>query len=69
MKTDKTTDAVNNAALTANAALAKIVEEHDGRIVFPRPRLSFDGKNPYPKDLGLIVYGEKPGYETWRWRP
>jgi len=38
------------------------------RIVFPRPRLSFDGIAPYPKDLGLIVFGEKPGYETWRWR-
>lgn len=38
------------------------------RVVFPRPRLSFDGKAPYPKDVSLIVYGEKPGYETWRWR-
>jgi hypothetical protein len=39
------------------------------RVIFPRPRLSFDGVAPYPKDLGLILYGEKPGYETWRWRP
>jgi phage N-6-adenine-methyltransferase len=36
-------------------------------VVFPRPRLSFDGKAPYPKDTSLIVFGEKPGYELWRW--
>jgi phage N-6-adenine-methyltransferase len=31
-------------------------------------RLSFDGKNPYPKDCLLAVYGMTPGYEVWRWR-
>jgi phage N-6-adenine-methyltransferase len=34
-----------------------------------RPRLSFDGKNPYPKDLILCLYGERPGFHPWRWRP
>lgn len=38
------------------------------RVIFPRPRLSFDGKNPYPKDCALCVYGDVPGYECWRWR-
>jgi phage N-6-adenine-methyltransferase len=39
-----------------------------------RPRLSFDGKNPYPKDCILSVYGidvlHRPlrGFETWRWK-
>ena len=30
-------------------------------------RISFDGKNPYPKDCLLAVYGLKPDYEVWRW--
>lgn len=38
------------------------------RVVFFRPRLSFDGVNAYPKDCLLAIYGEKPGYECWRWR-
>jgi hypothetical protein len=37
-------------------------------VEFPRPRLSFDGKNPYPKDIALAVYGETAGYETWTWK-
>lgn len=44
----------------------------DGRalVLFLRPRLTFVGHTaPYPKDLMLVVYGEKPGYECWRWRP
>jgi phage N-6-adenine-methyltransferase len=40
------------------------------RVYFLRPRLSFDGKNPYPKDCLLAVYSDSdPGYECWRWRP
>ena len=31
-------------------------------------RLSFDGKNPYPKDCMLCVYGERPGFDIWDWR-
>jgi len=31
------------------------------------PRLSFDGKNSYPKDLMLSVYGRPPGFDVWRW--
>lgn len=34
-----------------------------------RPRLSFDGKAPYPKDLLLATYGVAPGFKTWRWKP
>ena len=34
-----------------------------------RPRLSFDGKNPYPKDLALFAFGfGVSGYETWKWK-
>lgn len=42
----------------------------DGKalVVFPSPRLSFDGKNSYPKDVLLALYGEKPGYACWRWK-
>lgn len=43
---------------------------HDiARVYFLSPRLSFDGKNPYPKDCILSVFGEVPGYECWRWKP
>ena len=38
-------------------------------VLFLSPRLSFDGKAPYPKDCMLCVYGESPGYECWRWTP
>jgi len=38
------------------------------RVHFLRPRLSFDGKNPYPKDLMLAVYGAPPGIELWKWK-
>jgi len=37
-------------------------------LVLPvRPRLSFDGKSPYPKDMMLCMYGETPGFEPWKW--
>jgi len=42
---------------------------HEKALVLPfRPRLSFDGKNPYPKDLLLAVYGLPPCFELWRWK-
>jgi phage N-6-adenine-methyltransferase len=59
-------------ALLAPAAVstnwfAEHVEGH--ALVLPiRPRLVFVGQTqPYPKDLLLAVYGEPPGFETWRW--
>lgn len=43
---------------------------HGKALVRPlRPRLIFEGeKDPYPKDLILCLYGERPGFEPWRWR-
>lgn len=42
---------------------------HDkARVLALQPRLSFDGKNPFPKDCMLCVYGEPPGFEVWRWK-
>lgn len=41
-------------------------------LVLPlRPRISFDGINPYPKDVMISVFGRDvvPGFETWRWKP
>jgi phage N-6-adenine-methyltransferase len=33
------------------------------------PRLSFDGKNPYPKDCILAIYNYGlTGFKTWRWK-
>lgn len=33
-------------------------------VYFIRPRLVFKGHtDPYPKDLALLVYGERPGYK------
>lgn len=39
-------------------------------VFFLSPRLCFDGKNPYPKDIILIAYNKiiQPDYETWRWK-
>ncbi len=31
-------------------------------------RLSFDGKNPYPKDCILAMFGLTPGFAVWDWR-
>lgn len=37
-------------------------------VIGLRPRLTFEGtKDPYPKDLMLSVFGETPGFDTWRW--
>jgi len=38
------------------------------QVHFLSPRLSFDGKNPFPKDIALCLYGMPPGYECWRWK-
>lgn len=41
----------------------------DGALVlFLQPRLSFDGKAPFPRDCMLCVYGELPGFEVWKWK-
>jgi phage N-6-adenine-methyltransferase len=33
------------------------------------PRIKFVGhKTAFPKDLILAVYGERPGFEVWRWK-
>jgi phage N-6-adenine-methyltransferase len=32
-----------------------------------RPRLSFDGKNPFPKDCILACYGAQPEFDLWPW--
>lgn len=45
---------------------AKSVFKKSG-VYAVRPRLSFDGKDPYPKDCCLCVYGEKPGFKLWRY--
>jgi len=37
------------------------------RVLLLNGRISFDGVAPYPKDLILAIYGEKPGIEVWRW--
>lgn len=40
--------------------------EKKALIVPLRPRISFDGKNPYPKDCMLSVFGLDPNSETVR---
>ena len=44
--------------------------DRKARVLFTSPRLTFvSHKSPYPKDLGLCVYGAGPaGYECWRWK-
>jgi phage N-6-adenine-methyltransferase len=35
-------------------------------VYFIRPRVKFNGHRAgYPKDLALLVWGDKPGYHTW----
>lgn len=47
---------------------AKYVEPYS-MVYALSPRLSFDGKNPYPKDCILAAYGfGVRGFSTWRWR-
>lgn len=43
---------------------------HGKAMVCPLlPRVSFDGKNPYPKDCMVCVYGEHlAGFAPWDWR-
>lgn len=38
------------------------------RVYLLNGRMSFDGKHPYPKDLILCHYGDKPGFEVWSWK-
>jgi len=39
-------------------------------VLFLSPRLTFVGHTQcYPKDLILAIYGHKPGFECWRWKP
>lgn len=55
---------------------ASVGSEWFAEHVFPhafvlalRPRISFDGKNPFPKDLILAGYGfGVRGFDLWRWR-
>lgn len=38
-------------------------------VLFLAPRLTFVGHSaPYPKDLLLAVYGERAGFQCWRWK-
>jgi hypothetical protein len=38
-------------------------------VLFVSPRLKFVGHaHAYPKDLMLVVYGERPGIRLWRWK-
>lgn len=43
---------------------------HKAYVLFLTPRLSFDGKNPYPKDCILSVFnsGCGPGFDGWKWK-
>lgn len=42
------------------------------QVLFLRPRLSFDGKNPYPKDTMLCNYDpnglDDIQFECWKWK-
>jgi phage N-6-adenine-methyltransferase len=38
------------------------------RVLPLLPRLSFDGRSPYPKDLMMSLFGVPPGFTPWRWR-
>lgn len=54
------------ASVGANWYAAHVHDQ--ARVVFLNGRLCFDGKDPYPKDCMLSVFGEPPGFEIWRWK-
>ncbi len=37
-------------------------------VIALSPRLSFDGKNSFPKDCILSVFNATPGFKCWRWK-
>lgn len=37
------------------------------RVIFLNGRICFDGKNGFPKDCMLVLFGDKPGFEVWTW--
>ena len=43
---------------------------HKARVYSVRPRLCFDGKNPYPKDVVLCRYSAigSPSFKLWKWK-
>jgi len=43
---------------------------HRALVLAIRPRLCFDGVDPYPKDLILVCHGPwiAPGFDCWRWK-
>lgn len=54
------------ASVGANWYAKNVFEK--SRSVFLNGRLSFDGKNPFPKDCGLFIFGVgMKGFECWRW--
>lgn len=44
--------------------------DRKAHVMFLRPRLCFDGKNPYPKDCLLAHFNGTIGqhYECWKWK-
>lgn len=47
------------------------VQDETAMVYFLRPRLSFDGKNPYPKDCALVHYNASVNaerYGCWDWK-
>jgi phage N-6-adenine-methyltransferase len=41
---------------------------HQALVLFLNPRVSFDGKHPFPKDIMLCVYGGPRCCDSWRWK-
>jgi phage N-6-adenine-methyltransferase len=38
------------------------------RVIFLNGRIVFDGKNGFPKDCMLVLFGDEPGFEVWSWK-
>lgn len=52
---------------------ANHVHNKAARVMFLRPRLSFDGIAPFPKDIILVYYSDPlafkdTAYECWKWK-
>lgn len=54
------------ASVGSNWYRDNIHDQH--RVLFLNGRICFDGKNGFPKDCMLVLFGDVPDFEVWRWK-
>ena len=54
------------ASIGSNWYRDNIHDRH--RVLFLNGRIVFDGKNGFPKDCMLVIFGDEPGFDVWTWK-